>query len=207
MACWLSEKRVPNAGLYTLLGSLPRLHVQNLQKFPSPELATHTVSFPLYLRAILHISLGKGPETLQHHVLLLCVTISFLHPDSPVAFYVKHSEGKEGLSLNRTYLNYGEGYFPEHGYFKSPHSGVYMVAISMESSPGMALGQLVFSNGHRMTVMGSKKRRGHEGGTISAFVLVELRQGEHMWFELLQGSTVVQNPAGMSMAGFLIFKT
>ncbi|XP_077206703.1 multimerin-2 isoform X2 [Paroedura picta] len=130
-----------------------------------------------------------------------------LETDSPVAFYVKHSEGKEGPSLNRTYLNYGGGYFPDHGYFKSPHSGVYMVAISMESSPGMAQGQLVFSNGHRMTVTGSKKRKGHGGGTVTAFALVELKKGEHMWFELLQGSMVMQNPVGMSMAGFLIFKT
>ncbi|KAL8186872.1 UNVERIFIED_CONTAM: hypothetical protein K2H54_017250, partial [Gekko kuhli] len=130
-----------------------------------------------------------------------------LETDSQVAFHVKYSEGREGPSLNRTYLNYGEGYFPEHGYFRSPHSGVYMVAIGMESTPGMALGQLVFSNGHRMTVMGSKKRKGQGGGTATAFLLVELKKGEHMWFELLQGSTVTQNPAGMSMAGFLIFKT
>nr|XP_056706504.1 multimerin-2 [Euleptes europaea] len=135
------------------------------------------------------------------------IQAELLETDSLVAFYVKYPEGREGLSLNRTYLNYGEGYFPERGYFKSPHSGVYMVAISMEFSPGTALGQLVFSNGHRMTVMGSKKRKGHGGGTTTAFALVELKRGEHMWFELLQGSTVMQNPAGMSMAGFLIFKT
>ncbi|XP_060097044.1 multimerin-2 [Heteronotia binoei] len=135
------------------------------------------------------------------------IQAEILETDSPVAFYVKYSEGIEGLSLNRTYLNYGEGYFPAHGYFKSPQSGVYMVAISMDSNPGMALGQLVFSNGHRLTVTGSKKRKGHGGGTVTAFALVELKKGEHMWFELLQGSTVTQNPAGMSMAGFLILKT
>ncbi|XP_048362775.1 multimerin-2 isoform X2 [Sphaerodactylus townsendi] len=128
-----------------------------------------------------------------------------LETDSPVAFYVKYPEGREGLSLNRTYLNYGDGYFPEHGYFKSPLSGVYMVAVSMEFSPGTA--QLVFSNGHRMTVTGSKKKKGYGGGTMTAFALVELKKEEHMWFELLQGSTVTRNPAGMSMVGFLIFKT
>ncbi|XP_054839703.1 multimerin-2 [Eublepharis macularius] len=126
--------------------------------------------------------------------------------DSSVAFYVKYPEGREGLSFNKTYLNYGEGYFPEHGYFKSPHNGVYMVAITMEFIPGTALGQLVFSNGHRTTVLGNKNRKGH-GGTMTAFALVELKKGEHMWFELLQGSVVTQNPAGMSMAGFLIFRT
>ncbi|XP_033004691.1 multimerin-2 [Lacerta agilis] len=123
-----------------------------------------------------------------------------------VAFYVRYLEARGGLSLNGTYLNYGGGYFPEHGYFKSPHTGVYLVAISVELAPGPALGQLVFSNRQRMTLIDTKKRKA-SGGSLATFALVELKKGELMWFELVQGTEAKQNPAGLSMAGFLIFKT
>ncbi|XP_053164086.1 multimerin-2 isoform X2 [Hemicordylus capensis] len=131
-----------------------------------------------------------------------------LETGSSVAFYVRYPEGRdEAPSFNGTYLNYGGGYFLEHGYFKSPHTGVYMVAVSMELNPGpVALGQLVFSNGHRMTLISNKKRKAN-GSIMTTFVLVDLKKGEHMWFELVQGDAVKQNPAGMSMAGFLLFKT
>ncbi|XP_078247101.1 multimerin-2 isoform X3 [Pogona vitticeps] len=124
-----------------------------------------------------------------------------------VAFYVRYPEDGASMSyLNGTYLNYGGGFYPEHGYFKSPQSGIYMIAISMELPPGPALGQLVFSNGHRMTLMSYKKIKAN-GGPMTIFALVELKKGEHMSFELVQGASVKQEPAGLSMAGFLIFKT
>lgn len=124
-----------------------------------------------------------------------------------VAFYMRHPEGSKGaLNRNATYLNYGGGYFPEHGYFKSPHTGVYMVAVSIEFTLGpRALGELVFSNGRRMTLISNKAAS--TGSFLTTFALVELKKGEHMWFELVQGATVKQNPVGMSMAVFLIFKT
>ncbi|XP_061491003.1 multimerin-2 [Rhineura floridana] len=129
-----------------------------------------------------------------------------LETGTTVAFYVRYSEGREAPSLNETYLNYGGGYFPEHGYFKSPHSGVYMVAINVELVPGPALGQLVFSSRQRMTLISNKKKKA-TGGSMTTFALVELKKGEHMWFELVQGAGTKQNPAGLSLAGFLIFKT
>lgn len=120
---------------------------------------------------------------------------------------MRHPEGSErALNLSTTYLNYGGGYFPEHGYFKSPHTGVYMVAVSTEFILGAhSLGELVFSNGHRMTLIRNKAKA--SGSFLTAFALVELQKGEHMWFELVHGAAVKQNPAGMSMAAFLIFKT
>uniref|UniRef100_A0A803T634 Multimerin 2 n=1 Tax=Anolis carolinensis TaxID=28377 RepID=A0A803T634_ANOCA len=108
--------------------------------------------------------------------------------------------------FNGTHLNYGKGYFPEHNYFKAPQSGVYMVAISMELPPEPALGQLAFSNGQILILTGNKRRKA-SGGSMTTFVLVELMKGERMWFELVQDAVVKRNPAGLSMAGFLIFKT
>ncbi|XP_062989185.1 multimerin-2 [Elgaria multicarinata webbii] len=130
-----------------------------------------------------------------------------LETGTAVAFYVRYPDEREQEpSPNGTHLNYGDGYSPEQGYFKTPHSGVYMVAISVELPPGPALGQLAFSNGRRMALTGHKKRKAN-GSSVTTFALVELKKGERMWFELVQGGAVTQNPAGSSMAGFLIVKT
>uniref|UniRef100_A0A670ZT33 Multimerin 2 n=1 Tax=Pseudonaja textilis TaxID=8673 RepID=A0A670ZT33_PSETE len=124
-----------------------------------------------------------------------------------VAFYVQYAEDKEEPSVfNRTYINYGGGYSHEHGYFKASHNGVYMVVVGAEFPPGPALGQLVFSNGHRMTLVNNKKKKS-SGGYTTVFALVELEKGDFMWFELVQGAAVRQNTVGLSMAGFLLLKT
>ncbi|XP_063163808.1 multimerin-2 [Candoia aspera] len=133
------------------------------------------------------------------------INAEILEAGMAVAFYVRYAEDKEEqLVFNRTYLNYGGGYSHEHGYFKASHSGVYMVAVSAEFPPGPALGQLVFSNGDRMTLINNKKS---SGDYTTLFALVELEKGDLMWFELVQGAAVRQNSVGLSMAGFLLFKT
>ncbi|ETE57449.1 Multimerin-2, partial [Ophiophagus hannah] len=127
--------------------------------------------------------------------------------DTVVAFYAQYAEDKEEPSVfNRTYINYGGGYSHEHGNFKASHNGVYMVMVGAEFPPGPALGQLVFSNGHRMTLVNNKKKKS-SGGYTTVFALVELEKGDLMWFELVQGATVRQNTVGLSMAGFLLLKT
>uniref|UniRef100_A0A670ZSY6 Multimerin 2 n=1 Tax=Pseudonaja textilis TaxID=8673 RepID=A0A670ZSY6_PSETE len=113
---------------------------------------------------------------------------------------------QEPSVFNRTYINYGGGYSHEHGYFKASHNGVYMVVVGAEFPPGPALGQLVFSNGHRMTLVNNKKKKS-SGGYTTVFALVELEKGDFMWFELVQGAAVRQNTVGLSMAGFLLLKT
>ncbi|XP_074856212.1 multimerin-2 isoform X2 [Carettochelys insculpta] len=131
-----------------------------------------------------------------------------LEKDSSVAFYVGFSEEWDEvkvLRFNETYLNYGNSYFPEDGYFKAPHNGVYMFVINVKFSPGPTLGQLVFSNGNRMTL--SSNNKGTTGNSVTTFAMAELKEGERVWFELLQGSIVKQNPPGTTMGGFLIFKT
>ncbi|XP_014434221.2 multimerin-2 [Pelodiscus sinensis] len=131
-----------------------------------------------------------------------------LEKDSSVAFYVGLSEEWDevkALKFNETYLNYGKSYFPEQGYFKAPHNGVYMFVINMKFSPGYALGQLVFSHGNRMTLSSSQKES--TGSSVTTFALAEMKKGEKVWFELLQGSIVKQSYPGTTMGGFLIFKT
>uniref|UniRef100_A0A674IE56 Multimerin 2 n=1 Tax=Terrapene triunguis TaxID=2587831 RepID=A0A674IE56_9SAUR len=112
----------------------------------------------------------------------------------------------KALRFNETYLNYGNSYFPEQGYFKAPQNGVYMFVINVKFSAGPALGQLVFSRGNRMTLSSSQKKE-TTGSSETTFAMAELKKGERVWFELLQGSIVKRSPPGTTMGGFLIFKT
>ncbi|KFP40792.1 Multimerin-2, partial [Chlamydotis macqueenii] len=132
-----------------------------------------------------------------------------LEKDSLVAFHVGFSERKDKektLRFNETYLNYGNSYFPEHGYFKAPHKGVYLFVISVEFSSGPALGQLSFSSGYKKP-LSSSQRKTPNGNTMTTFAMAEMEKGEKVCFELLQGSVVKRSPPGTTMGGFLIFKT
>lgn len=129
-------------------------------------------------------------------------------PDSLVAFHVGFT-GKDKekiLRFNETYFNYGNGYFPEDGYFKAPHKGVYLFVISVEFSSGPALGQLSFSRGYRRT-LSSSQRKTPNGNTMTTFAMAEMEKGERVSFELLQGSVVRRSPPGTTMGGFLLFRT
>ncbi|NWU99659.1 MMRN2 protein, partial [Upupa epops] len=137
------------------------------------------------------------------------VQTELLERDSLVAFHVGFSEGKDrekALMFNETYLNYGSGYFPNHGYFKAPHRGVYLFIVSVEFSSGPALGQLSFSRGYKRT-LSSSQRKTPQGNTVTAFAMAEMEKGEKVRFELLQGSVVKRSPPGTTMGGFLLFKT
>lgn len=113
---------------------------------------------------------------------------------------------EKALRFNETYLNYGNSYFPEHGYFKAPHKGVYLFVISVEFSSGPALGQLSFSSGYKRT-LSSSQRKTPNGHTVTSFAMAEMEKGEKVCFELLQGTVVKRSPPGTTMGGFLLFKT
>ncbi|NXL84154.1 MMRN2 protein, partial [Alectura lathami] len=137
------------------------------------------------------------------------VQTELLEKDSLVAFHVGFSERKDKqktLKFNETYLNYGNSYFPEHGYFKAPHKGVYLFVVSVEFSSGSALGQLSFSRGYKRT-LSSSQRKTSNGNTMTTFAMAEMEKGEKVCFELLEGSVAKQSPPGTTMGGFLLFKT
>ncbi|XP_054238188.1 multimerin-2 [Indicator indicator] len=136
------------------------------------------------------------------------VQTGLLEKDSLVAFHVGFTgmDKEKTLRFNETYLNYGNGYFPEDGYFKAPHKGVYLFVISVEFSSGPALGQLSFSRGYKRT-LSSSQRKTPNGNTMTTFAMAEMEKGERVSFELLRGSVVRQSPPGTTMAGFLVFKT
>ncbi|KFQ57402.1 Multimerin-2, partial [Nestor notabilis] len=155
----------------------------------------------------------KKPEKHRENTQMITgrntVQTELLGKDSLVAFHVGFSEGKDKektLRFNETYLNYGNSYFPEHGYFKAPHKGVYLFVISVEFSSGPALGQLSFSRGYKRT-LSSSQRKTPNGNTMTTFAMAEMEKGEKVCFELLQGSVVKRSPPGTTMGGFLVFKT
>ncbi|XP_062474804.1 multimerin-2 isoform X1 [Pezoporus occidentalis] len=155
----------------------------------------------------------KKPEKHRENAQMITgrntVQTELLGKDSLVAFHVGFSEGKDKektLRFNETYLNYGNSYFPEHGYFKAPHKGVYLFVISVEFSSGSALGQLSFSRGYKRP-LSSNQRKTPNGNTMTTFAMAEMEKGEKVCFELLQGSVVKRSPPGTTMGGFLIFKT
>ncbi|NXT95494.1 MMRN2 protein, partial [Anhinga rufa] len=155
----------------------------------------------------------KKPEKHRENMQMISgrntVQTELLEKDSLVAFHVGFSEGKDKgktLRFNETYLNYGNSYFPEHGYFKAPHKGVYLFVISVEFSSGPALGQLSFSRGYKKP-LSSSQRKTPNGNTMTTFAMAEMEKGEKVCFELLQGSVVKRSPPGTTMGGFLIFKT
>ncbi|KAB0405688.1 hypothetical protein E2I00_016004 [Balaenoptera physalus] len=134
------------------------------------------------------------------------------HPDlglsSPVAFYASFSEGTDALQtvkFNTTYINIGNSYFPEHGYFRASERGVYLFAVSIEFGPGPGTGQLVFGGHRRTPVYTTEEQRG--GSPATTFAMAELQKGERVWFELTQGSIMKRSPPGTAFGGFLIFKT
>ncbi|NWY29676.1 MMRN2 protein, partial [Pheucticus melanocephalus] len=137
------------------------------------------------------------------------VQTEFVEKDSLVAFHVGLSERKDKektVRFNETYLNYGSSYFSEHGHFKAPHKGVYLLFISVEFSSGPALGQLSFSRGYKRTLSSSQRKSPH-GNTMTTFAIAEMEKGETVCFELLHGSVVKRSPPGTTMGGFLISKT
>ncbi|XP_061229715.1 multimerin-2 isoform X2 [Neopsephotus bourkii] len=155
----------------------------------------------------------KKPEKHRENAQMITgrntVQTELLGKDSLVAFHVGFSEAKDTektLKFNETYLNYGNSYFPEHGYFKAPHKGVYLFVISVEFSSGSALGQLSFSSGYKRP-LSSNQRKTANGNTMTTFAMAEMEKGEKVCFELLQGSVVKRSPPGTTMGGFLIFKT
>ncbi|KAJ1143742.1 hypothetical protein NDU88_010047 [Pleurodeles waltl] len=128
---------------------------------------------------------------------------------SSVAFHAGFSEGDNEtgvLHFNELYLNYGNAYLLEEGYFKAPQQGVYLFLISVEFGPGPAMGQLVFGSRSNIPLHKRKGKESDDSQTTS-FAMVELKKGEMVWFELVQGSVVKRSPPETLMGGYLIFKT
>ncbi|XP_020850310.1 multimerin-2 isoform X1 [Phascolarctos cinereus] len=136
----------------------------------------------------------------------------FLGEEPSVAFYAGFPQGTHGLrrpvKFNATYLNVGGGYFPEHGFFRAPERGVYLITVTAEFGPGLGEGQLVLGGRLRTSVSsGSEDPTAAGGSTAATLAVAELQKGERVWFELTKGSLARREPSGSALGGFLVFKT
>ncbi|XP_074088643.1 multimerin-2 isoform X2 [Macrotis lagotis] len=139
-------------------------------------------------------------------------TSKILEEGPSAAFYVGFPQGTHGLrrpvKFNATYLNVGDCYSPEHGFFRAPERGVYLIAVSAEFGPGLGEGQLVLGGRLRTSVSnGSEMPMATGGSTAATFAVAELQKGERVWFELTKGSLARRDPSGTALGGFLVFKT
>ncbi|CAH2321210.1 multimerin-2 [Pelobates cultripes] len=127
--------------------------------------------------------------------------------DSSVAFAASFTEGADAVRLiqfNSILLNYGNAFNPDDYEFSAPYKGVYAFSISVDFSPGRALGHLVFRGQETIILQNISSKEGD--GLKHSFAVVELDKDDKVWFMLLQGS-IKKNSSGTILAGYLIFKT
>uniref|UniRef100_A0A8C5Q6Y9 Multimerin 2 n=1 Tax=Leptobrachium leishanense TaxID=445787 RepID=A0A8C5Q6Y9_9ANUR len=130
-----------------------------------------------------------------------------LSQDSYVAFAASFTNGAEAVSIlkfNTVLLDHGNVFDPVEKDFTAPYNGVYALAISVDFSPGRALGQLLCGGQEKLVLQTVSIQDGE--GSKHGFVVVELKEGDKVWFFLLQGS-VKKNSSGTVLSGYLIFKT
>ncbi|XP_067828792.1 multimerin-2a isoform X2 [Heptranchias perlo] len=125
------------------------------------------------------------------------------------AFFVglsNNSETNRILKFNQIFLNYGDGYSLEKGYFKAPLKGIYVFVVTMEFGHGPGLGYLLVDGNHTITLQNSRKNQQHSS-LAWGYAILELSKGQHVWVEVAQGFVVQRTPPETTFGGFLLFKT
>ncbi|XP_062926805.1 multimerin-2a isoform X3 [Mobula hypostoma] len=121
------------------------------------------------------------------------------------AFFVglsNNSETSKILNFDWIFLNYGDGYLKEKGYFKAPFKGIYMFVVTVEFGQGPGLGALSVDGQHAFILQGSTQSSRDWG-----YAILELNKGQHVWVEVTQGSVIQWTHLETTFGGFLLFKT
>ncbi|XP_041032414.1 multimerin-2a [Carcharodon carcharias] len=126
-----------------------------------------------------------------------------------VAFYVGLSNNSGTnmiLKFDQIFLNYGDGYSMEKGYFKAPFKGIYVFVVTVEFGHGSGLSYLSVDGNHTITLHNSRKRHQHNS-LVWGYAILQLSKGQHVWVEVTQGVVIQQTPPETTFGGFLLFKT
>ncbi|XP_059802288.1 multimerin-2a isoform X2 [Hypanus sabinus] len=121
------------------------------------------------------------------------------------AFFVglsNNSETSKILNFDWIFLNYGDGYLKEKGYFKTPFKGIYMFVVTVEFGQGPGLGALSVDGQHAFILQSSTQSSIDWG-----YAILELNKGQHVWVEVTQGSVIQRTHLETTFGGFLLFKT
>uniref|UniRef100_UPI00398F60ED multimerin-2a isoform X2 n=1 Tax=Pristiophorus japonicus TaxID=55135 RepID=UPI00398F60ED len=125
------------------------------------------------------------------------------------AFFVglsNNSETNRILKFNQIFLNYGEGYLLEKGYFKAPLKGIYVFVVTMEFGHGPGLGYLLVDGNQTITLQISGEKQ-QPSSLVWGYSILELSKGQHVWVEVTQGFVVQRTLPETTFCGFLLFKT
>ncbi|XP_078055821.1 multimerin-2a isoform X2 [Mustelus asterias] len=126
-----------------------------------------------------------------------------------VAFYVgltNNSGTNMILKFDQIFLNHGDGYSLEKGYFKAPVKGIYVFVVTVEFSHGLGLGYLLVDGNHMITFHNSRKRHQHSS-LVWGYAILQLSKGQQVWVEVAQGIVIQRTPPETTFGGFLLFKT
>ncbi|XP_043534647.1 multimerin-2a isoform X2 [Chiloscyllium plagiosum] len=129
--------------------------------------------------------------------------------ESDVAFYVglTNNSGTDlPLKFDQIFLNYGDGYSMEKGYFRAPLKGVYVFVATVEFSHGHGLGYLSVDGIHTITLHSSREKHQHNN-LAWGYSILQLNKGQLVWIEVTQGIASQQTPPETTFGGFLLFKT
>ncbi|XP_072347930.1 multimerin-2-like [Scyliorhinus torazame] len=126
-----------------------------------------------------------------------------------VAFYVGLSNNSGTnmiLKFDQIFLNHGDGYSSERGYFKAPFKGVYVFVVTVEFSHGLGRGHVLVDGHPTVTLHNSRKRHQHSS-LVWGYAILQLSKGQRVWVEVTQGTVMQQTLSETTFGGFLLFKT
>ncbi|XP_048419503.1 multimerin-2a isoform X2 [Stegostoma tigrinum] len=129
--------------------------------------------------------------------------------ESDVAFYVglSNNSGTDlPLKFDQIFLNYGDAYSVEKGYFRAPLKGIYVFAATVEFSHGLGLSYLSVDGIHTITLHSSRKKHQHNN-LAWGYAILQLNKGQLVWIEVIQGIASQRTPPETTFGGFLLFKT
>lgn len=118
---------------------------------------------------------------------------------------IKDAVNTPGIVVfDTTSLNHGQMYSPETGTFRAPTAGVYLFVLTLDFGPGPSLAQL--KKGKEVVVSVHQSMR-KESGSATRHCLLQLKQGEEIHLELVQGTLEHGKPEENTFTGLLLQHT
>ncbi|KAI5107846.1 multimerin-2 precursor [Silurus meridionalis] len=127
--------------------------------------------------------------------------------ENPLMFVAYSREGANtpGIVVFETMsLNHGQMYSPETGVFRAPSTGVYLFVLTLDFGPGPSLAQL--KRGKEVAASLHQGMR-KSSGPATRICFLELKQGEEVQLDLVQGTLEHGRPQENTFAGLLLLQT
>lgn len=103
-----------------------------------------------------------------------------------------------------TSLNHGQTYSTETGTFRAPTAGVYLFVLTLDFGPGPSLVQLKRGEVVAVSLYQSTRKT---SGPATRVCLLQLRQGEEVQLELVQGTLEHGKQQENTFSGLLVLQS